>query len=156
MVQLLLLITTIFAAYAAPEFPTVPDAELTPGSYCTHPDSHRYPEHIAYCRRNVSGHEKWAVIEKYNRERHFNIQASDRSNFKIDHLIPLCAGGSNEMDNLWPQHRTVYEITDPLEGVACEKMAEGRLLQRRAIELLMRAKTHLSEAPDILHVLEAL
>lgn len=138
------------------EFPRNPDAKLTPGSYCKHPDYHRYPEKIAYCERQVSKSTKWAVIHTYNRELGFEIDRQARHDYKIDHLIPLCAGGSNETDNLWPQHKTIYNITDPLEQIACEKMAAGRLLQNRAVEMLKRAKLHLEEAPAILKELERL
>lgn len=138
------------------DYPMNPDPRLTPGSYCDHADSRRYPERIAYCERNVSKGTKWQVIHTYNRELNYRIDRNDRSEFKIDHLIPLCAGGSNQVDNLWPQHQSVYVITDPLEGVACEKMAAGRLQQRRAVELIRRAKQNLNEAPGILEELESM
>lgn len=144
------------SSFAASTFPQNPNPDLTPGSYCEHPDSFRYPEHIPYCARNVDGGRKRQVIDDYNQKLGYDIRPGDRSQFKIDHLIPLCAGGSNEVTNLWPQHKSVYEITDPLEGPLCDKMAKGRLLQKRAIELLMRAKNHLEEAPDILAIIEAL
>ncbi|MBX3021715.1 MAG: hypothetical protein KF799_08580 [Bdellovibrionales bacterium] len=141
--------------FAASYYPTTPDDKLTPGSLCGRPDSRRYPQRIPYCKRNVSKSEKWQVIETYN-EHGWDIQRGDRGQFKIDHLIPLCAGGSNQKDNLWPQHRTVYEITDRLEGLACEKMAAGRLRQARAVELILRAKHNLAEAPAIEAEIEAL
>ncbi len=145
-----------FAFAAGTEFPSTPDPRLTPGSYCKSPDGHRYPERIPYCERQVSKGTKWKVIETYNRELNYDIDRGNRAQFKIDHMIPLCAGGSNEVSNLWPQHQTIYEITDPLEGIACEKMAAGRLQQKRAVELLVRAKLVLEEAPAILEILESL
>lgn len=129
---------------------------MTPGSYCTRPNSYRYPERIPYCERNVSGGRKRQIIADYNQKLGYDIKNGDRSAFKIDHLIPLCAGGSNNDDNLWPQHHSVYEVTDQLENLICIKMSEGRLLQARAIELLMRAKHHLDEAPEIQALVEAL
>ena len=143
-------------SFARSTFPLNPDPNMTPGSFCPRADSHRYPQRIAYCERDVSSGRKRAVIERYNRELGYNIERRDRQQFKIDHLIPLCAGGSNRDDNLWPQHRSVYEITDRLEGLICEKMSQGRLLQARAIELLMRAKNHLDEAPGIEDLVESL
>jgi len=144
------------ATFAGQPYPTSPDPTLTPGAFCDQPDSRRYPERIAYCERQVSRQQKQQVIEDYNRRLGYRISRVNRAEFKIDHLIPLCAGGSNEDENLWPQHRTVYQITDPLEGLICEKMAEGRLLQRRAVELVMRAKQHLHEAREIQAIVEAL
>jgi hypothetical protein len=143
-------------AYAKSTYPLNPNPSLTPGSYCQHPNSYRYPEHIPYCERNVPRERKQEAIRQYNQKLGYDIRPGDRSQFKIDHLIPLCAGGSNELENLWPQHKNVYQITDPLEQVACEKMAAGRLRQARAVEMLMRAKNHLDEAPRILSELEAL
>jgi hypothetical protein len=149
------LCATLLTASAQDSYPQNPILTVTPGSYCTHPDTYRYPEHIPYCNRDVKTGEKWKVINEYNKLG-FKIDDSNRNQFKIDHLIPLCMGGSNEIDNLWPQHQTVYVITDPLEGVACEKMADGKLLQKHAVELLMQAKMHLDQAPEILKELQAL
>jgi len=129
---------------------------LTPGSVCTNPDSHRYPEKINYCRRDVTTGEKWAVIETYNRKFGYGINAKNRGDFKIDHLIPLCMGGSNEQSNLWPQHKSIYPITDPLEELSCSKMGEGVLKQERAIELIKEVKMDLSKAEEVTEYLESL
>jgi hypothetical protein len=144
------------SAFAELNYPMGPDPRLTQGSYCTHPDSYRYPEHIPYCRRDVPSARKRQVIDDYNHKLGYNITPDERRHFKIDHLIPLCMGGGNDEANLWPQHESVFVITDPLEGLACEKMAQGRLLQKRAVDLLMRAKNHLDDAPEVQSILEAL
>lgn len=137
-------------------FPLGPDPQLTPGSYCEHPDSYRYPEHIPYCERNVNRNTKQRVIQMYNEQLGFDIRPGERSQYKIDHLIPLCAGGSNNINNLWPQHQSVYSLTDPLEPLVCEKMSKGRVSQKRAIELLMHAKLHLEDVEKVMAELEAL
>lgn len=129
-------------------FPTGPDATLTPGSLCNHADSIRYPERIKYCKRDVSGGEKAQVFRNYDNIG-YNTRSMDRQAFKIDHYIPLCAGGGNDERNLWPQHESVYQITDKLEELVCIKMAEGRLSQKKAIEFIRRAKNNLDEAPAI-------
>lgn len=74
----------------------------------------------------------------------------ERGEFKIDHFIPLCMGGSNSRTNLWPQHRTVYEITDEMEMRLCELMAAGNMLQAEAMETIRYAKFHLDEVPRIM------
>lgn len=142
-------------SFAGSNFPKNPDEKLTPGSLCHNPTGHRYPEHIPYCARNVKSGEKWEVIEDYN-QLGYRIDRGNRSQFKIDHLIPLCAGGSNNSDNLWPQHESIYNLTDPLEAPLCDKMAQGRLLQDRAVELILRAKHNLNEVPEILELIENL
>jgi hypothetical protein len=156
-----LLMTAVIAfvsqgAFAGPAFPTSPDLRLTPGSYCQRPDAYRYPERIAYCNRNVDRDEKVNVIRDYNQRLGYRIDLRDRQQYKIDHLIPLCAGGSNKPDNLWPQHESVYRLTDPIEGLACEKMAAGRLTQKRAVELIFQAKFHLDQVNQVMATLRSL
>lgn len=144
----LLLLVSISSAFgAAPAaFPTGPVPETTPGDICQHADEIRYPERIVYCRRAVPSSRKDAVIDMYDQKFGFKIRETGRGAFKIDHYIPLCMGGSNEVQNLWPQHKSVYELTDPVEGVACQKMSEGKLLQARAIELIRQAKANPPQA----------
>lgn len=136
------------------EFPLNPDPKLTPGVYCKNPDARRYPEKIAYCNRDVDVKEKLQVIRDYNQKLGYRINLKERTDYKIDHLIPLCAGGDNGTDNLWPQHMSVYKITDPIEALVCEKMAQGKLTQKRAIELVFKAKFNLSEAPVVIRLLQ--
>lgn len=133
-----------------------PDRNVTPGSLCTHPDSYRYPEKIPYCERDVDTDLKKEIFQEYIHDLGFSIDMSKRGQFKIDHLIPLCAGGSNNRDNLWPQHATVYKQTDEMEMVACEKMAEGKVTQRKAIDMILEAKHDLSKAKEILREFKSL
>lgn len=135
-------------SHAGGNFPKGPDATLTPGALCNHPDSYRYPEKIAYCERDVSTSTKAAVFQKYD-QIGYRTRSMKRQAFKIDHYIPLCAGGSNDIKNLWPQHESVYQITDQLEALVCEKMAAGRLKQKDAVNLIIEAKNHLDEVPEI-------
>lgn len=137
-----------FVTLANESFPTAPEPTLTPGVLCSKPDALRYPEQINYCERNVSTSTKAAIFAKYDKIG-YNTRSMKRQAFKIDHYIPLCAGGSNDAKNLWPQHQTVYEITDQLEALICEKMAEGVLKQKDAVELIVEAKNNLDEVPDI-------
>ena len=57
-----------------------------------------------YKKTRVASDEKRDIIATYDKARGFHIGQMQRSQFKIDHYIPLCAGGSNDRDNLWPQH----------------------------------------------------
>ncbi|QDK37869.1 hypothetical protein [Bdellovibrio sp. NC01] len=140
---------------AADQFPKGPDANLTPGALCTRPTSHRYPEGINYCERNVDSGTKKDVFREYDKIGYRTLQM-DRQKFKIDHYIPLCMGGANSEDNLWPQHVSVYTITDPLEPVLCEKMAQGKLLQKDAIAMIKYGKAHLDQVPAIIAKAQAL
>lgn len=152
----LMLITLGGETFAASSFPNAPQLSVTPGKLCDRPQSYRYPEKIAYCGRDVSFETKESLITEYDQKFGYSIQSMTRADFKIDHFIPLCAGGSNDVDNLWPQHKTVYVITDPLEPVLCEKMALGRLKQSDAVNLVIEAKTNLSRTRAIIQYVSRL
>ena len=143
-------------AFANAPFPTGPHPSMTVGSLCPRADQVRYPERIAYCIRNVHSETKRMIIRMYDERLGFRISGMDRQDFKIDHYIPLCAGGSNEINNLWPQHKSIYAITDPMEPLICEKMAQGKLRQQDAIRMIMTGKNDLSKVPDIIRALMAL
>ena len=143
-------------AYCASGFPNGPQLSITPGKLCDRPHSYRYPEKIAYCGREVSFETKEALINEYDQKFGYSIQSMTRADFKIDHFIPLCAGGSNDVTNLWPQHKTIYTVTDPLEPILCEKMALGRLKQSDAVKLVVEAKTNLSRTKAIIQYVSGL
>jgi hypothetical protein len=141
--------TSTFAYSPAGDFPRGPDEVLTPGVPCDHADSYRYPEKVPYCNRNVSTDLKKAIFVAYD-QLGFRTTQMQRADFKIDHYIPLCMGGGNDGKNLWPQHKTVYAVTDPLEPLLCDKMAAGHLTQKKAIEYITYGKKHLDEIPRII------
>lgn len=152
-VSLSLLFSISSFAFERFPFPISPDARLTPGSLCAPQDSteRRYPEGIFYCDRAVGTARKQTIIKTYDIELGYEISSMNRQDFKIDHYIPLCMGGSNETTNLWPQHKSVYFYTDRLEEALCTKMREGRLVQARAIDLIREAKADPARnAPRIL------
>lgn len=136
-----------------PSYPLGPDLRMTPGSLCKSSKVFRYPEKIPYCNRDVDSNLKQEVITAYVKRFGYKINSANRSSFKIDHYIPLCMGGSNEADNLWPQHANVYSITDEIEHLSCIKMAEGKLRQMDAVQLIKRVKNKLSEASAVLQYL---
>jgi hypothetical protein len=53
--------------------------------------------------------------------------------YEIDHLIPLCLGGSDDPSNLWPQPRRSIEerwnaeAKDRLERLMCNMVCEGQI-----------------------------
>ena len=143
-------------ALAGANYPQGPNAELTPGKLCDKPTTYRYPEHVAYCDRAVDRDTKVELIKTYDQQLGFHIESMDRNDFKIDHYIPLCAGGSNDVINLWPQHKSIYTITDPVEPAICNAMAAGKLSQADAVTLVMKAKNDLSLVPSVLNTLNNL
>lgn len=138
------------ALKTARPYPLAPHEHVTPGETCQDADYYRYPEHIAYCSRDVSSGTKKAIIRDYDDRFGYSIGSMERSDFKIDHYIPLCMGGSNNTANLWPQHKSVYEHTDPIEQRLCEMMAQGRLLQADAIAKIKDVKNDLAQAEPLL------
>lgn len=154
-----LALTLLFSLFAhadfIAEYPQNPIQDLTPGSLCDRPDSYRYSERIPYCKRDVDSSLKNDVFQEYRHEG-YRLNPKNRSDYKIDHLIPLCAGGSNREDNLWPQHVTIYTQTDPLEHVGCEKLKAGKIKQARLVQLILAAKKNLTLVPATLTFLENL
>ncbi len=154
---MIMLLTLAFSvnALSGKEYPMGPDSNLTPGEICKNSRTLRYPERISYCARDVSSNRKKIIFEDY-RKLGFILPPNDRGSYKIDHYIPLCAGGSNSPANLWPQHKSIYAITDPVEPLVCNKMSEGRLKQSEAVELIKKVKNDLSQADEVLDYLNHL
>ena len=140
---------------SAANYPMKPDRRLTPGSLCDQPIEYRYQERIAYCGRDVETALKNDVFVAY-RKLGFVLSSSTRADYKIDHYIPLCLGGSNYQNNLWPQHISIYSITDPLEAKVCEKLAQKKLKHAEALKILMAVKNDLSLATVAMRKLQAL
>lgn len=110
----------------------LPDPLLTPSVLCTQSDPDfmglDYPEQIARCNRNIQDQEKLDVAEKYG-----SIPRDQWSNYEFDHLIPLCAGGSNSPENLWPQPIEEAKGKDVIEVRVCNLMKAGKMSQAGAI-----------------------
>ena len=140
--------TLTHAEILDPEYPLAPIPQLTPGELCSSPTEYRYQENIPYCERDVAYELKEQVFNEY-RLAGFLIPANERSSYKIDHFIPLCAGGANTFENLWPQHKTIYEITDSLEVLACEKLKLGKINQRNVVALIKKAKMNLNQVRSV-------
>ena len=129
--------------------PTGPDELLTPGSLCQSAGIRRYPEQVNYCERKVSSAKKDSIFTMYANKGFSQVIAMPRSEFKIDHMISLCLGGSNEANNLWPQHSSINRYTDPIEPRLCVLLARGKITQAQAVQLIVDAKKNLNHTPDI-------
>jgi hypothetical protein len=127
-------------------YPTQPLASVTPGILCSEPDSFRYAENIPYCERDVNSKIKKTVIKLYMEVvPGFTITIETRHEYKIDHYIPLCMGGANVVENLWPQHMTVFKVTDDIEFSLCQQMDLGELSQADAVAQIKFAKSHIED-----------
>jgi hypothetical protein len=130
-------------------YPLSPEESMTPGTTCKNPSEYRYPERIPYCNRSVSSSLKNKIIKTYDSTFDYTIGSMPRNDFKIDHYIPLCMGGSNDIANLWPQHKSVYIYTDDLEQKLCLYMERGRMKQADAISYIKLVKNNLDEAEHV-------
>lgn len=153
----LLLSSSIFADIEIKaDYPKGPESNLTPGSLCDRPDSYRYPERIAYCERDhLEPEVKEDVFREY-RNSGYRLDPRRRNDYKVDHLIPLCAGGSNQENNLWPQHMSIYVVTDPMESLGCEKLKLGKIRQGDLVKRIIAAKKNISLVPSTLSFLRSL
>jgi hypothetical protein len=116
----------------------------------------RYPENIIYCERNVDTHLKQQIIREYDEKFGYEIRQMNRMDFKIDHYIPLSIGGANNKENLWPQHKSVFEVTDPLEHLLSEKIKIGAITQVEAVRVIKDAKNNLDKVPELIEYVQSL
>jgi hypothetical protein len=115
-------------------FAVQPNAQLTPGALCTPNDpdfsGYRYSAHIAYCKRNVTHAEKLEVAAAYG------ITESDWGDYEFDHLIPLNAGGTSQMANIWPQPIDEAHDKDRIEQATYNGLNDGTLTQDQAVQMI--------------------
>jgi len=120
-----------------------PNPELTPGEAATlnvddltRDWTDNCPNHRPRCtysqdHRNVSPAVHTAVYDEYD------VPAEGRNirSGEVDHFWPLCAGGSNDLKNLWYQPATNdwngenlgYHEKDKLEDEVCKEIKAGQL-----------------------------
>ena len=124
----------------AADFPFVPRGIWTSGSLCTakNPDfkKYAYKERIAKCHRSVSSAQKRRIYEKYK------VPSKCRRHYTIDHFIPLSMGGTNEPDNLWPEHKNIKATRQDLEFDVFLELRDGRITQETAIDIIIQEKTN--------------
>lgn len=137
------------------KFPTTPDPVMTPGKMCEF-GIKRYPEGITYCERNVTSDEKRKIISDYDAKLGFKIRTMNRGDFKIDHFIPLSIGGANDIENLWPQHKSVYAYSDPLEEKVFNLMNAAKIKQVEAIRVIKECKLNLGRCAELSDYLDGL
>jgi hypothetical protein len=126
----LLAIVLLAAALTAPAFAfeVRPNPNLTTGSVridghdvsatCGHSKPHRGS--MNHARRDE-------VLTRYG------LPPGMHPDYEIDHLIPLCLGGSDDPSNLWPQPRRSIEpkwnaeAKDRVERLVCDMVCSGQL-----------------------------
>lgn len=134
------LVLIFFCSYASVHA-SGPDWDQTPGEICQPKDrdfeKYDYPEQIARCKRHVTKSEKKKVADSYG-----GIPEDDWRNYEFDHLIPLCAGGSNAIENIWPEPIDHAHEKDKVENQVCRGMKAGTMTQKKAIQTIMDYFSH--------------
>jgi hypothetical protein len=123
---------------AAAGVPMKPDPSYTTGDYCTKTDEDfsevRYAEKVAVCRRAVTWFAKDVVYKNYG------ISDHCRQYYTVDHYIPLSMGGSNQLENLWPEHKDIKATRQNLEQQYYNKLAKGEVSLEYALRTIVHAK----------------
>jgi hypothetical protein len=131
--KLPVLMAVVLLLTGAAAHATRPDPTLTPGKLCTPNDAdftgYRYPAHLAYCARDISREEKQRVADAYG-----GIPQADWHKYEFDHLIPLNAGGSNDISNIWPQPLDEAKEKDKLEEQIYRALSAGTMTQEQAVQ----------------------
>lgn len=131
-------IVSLLVLFSSTSFALVfkPDPTKTPGAYCSPTDrdflEYRYAEGIAICGRSVSVSLKNEVYTMYR------VPPSERTEYTIDHRLPLFLGGNNSKENLWPQPKVV--TTTKLEGQIYILLRDGVLTQGQSVKLILSQK----------------
>lgn len=113
---------------------TQPNKEFTPGKLCSPSDSnfkeYRYAERIAVCARNVT-HAMKVIIAK-----NYGVPESDWSSYEFDHLIPLSAGGSGDIENIWPQPLDEAHDKDRIEQQVYLGLKNDTITQAQGVQMI--------------------
>lgn len=108
----------------------LPDPKLTPGKADTLSYTDLTKEYngqtYSQAHRNVPESIKRQVMKEYG---------NPTGKIEIDHFYPLCAGGSNDITNLWPETEHVmvngedlgFHTKDKLEAFICREVKAGRI-----------------------------
>jgi hypothetical protein len=110
MIKQIIAFTILYIATSSMAYDFLPNAKLTPGKSASINIPEVCTKDYPLKSRNVTQSTKKKVYERYS----VNVDKC-RDGCKIDHLIPLSIGGSNDITNLWPHEYgaewTVYEKT---------------------------------------------
>ena len=116
----------LLAVASAGASEVLPDKNLTGGSV-------RTGERDAACGHAKESRGRMNAARRDEILRRYGLPAGTHPDYEIDHLIPLCLGGSDDPSNLWPQPRRSIEETwnaeakDRLERLMCNMVCDGQI-----------------------------
>jgi hypothetical protein len=132
MIAVTFIIITATSSFAAD---ILPDKKSTEGS--VRPDGHERDQVCGAAKQHrgpMTPDRSDEVLIRYG------LPPGLHPDYGIDHLIPLCLGGSDDFTNLWPQPRSTIEPRWNAE-------AKDRL-ERRLCEMVCTGKTDLTTAQE--------
>lgn len=110
------------------------DTSPPPGALCT-ADADTFEglrRGVPMCRRRVTTEQRLTAFARAF------IPRAQWPAYELDHFLPLCLGGSNDLANLWPEPIAHARRKDVLEQSLCRALAAGRLSQAQALEEIRR------------------
>ncbi len=123
MKKVLVLISLLLSTNLLAEGISIPNNVFTPGSILTTDVNVICVPNYSKSVRDVSGKMKNKIYGLYDIPKNERGTVEGRLTSKIDHLIPLSIGGSNDITNLWPH----YYNPDDGYGVLAKNKIENRL-----------------------------
>jgi hypothetical protein len=64
----------------------------------------------------------------------YGVPWAERHNYELDHLIPRCLGGADEMANLWPQPLAEAVRKDRVERAVCHAVCDSQTMSIEAAQ----------------------
>lgn len=123
---LLVLALISSTTFAESKYPYLPDPALTPGVVASTDSAlvceKDYPARV----RHVTNRTKSQVYKHYGVDKEQCVKGC-----KIDHLVPLAIGGSNDIQNLWPH----------------EYGADWNVFQKTRLEVRLRKEVCMGRMP---------
>ena len=116
----------ILATAPVGAFEVLPDKNLTGGSV-------RTGDRLAACGHAKENRGPMFAARRDEILRRYGIASGTHPDYEIDHLIPLCLGGSDDPSNLWPQPKQRIEETwnaeakQRLEDKICKMVCDGKI-----------------------------
>ena len=112
--------------------PVRPDPTLTPGGVDLRVTQANLQQTI--CKFGYRPRTRTVSAPMKNRiYRQYHVKQSNQSRFDVDHLVPFSLGGSNVIDNLWPQVKSAAKqkdtVEDELHAAVCAGTTDLRSAQ---------------------------